>query len=130
MKLTPKIVPYSSIVGSSVALHDEAGAIAAIVMVTVPRPGLNYKEVATPIIETIAAAFKTENHHSTPTTTSPEEAKVREALVQIGAQKTSNELYDEYGEDFTADFEDAYDQIISIARAALTNRPAGREGGQ
>jgi hypothetical protein len=57
MKLTAKVVPYSSVVGSSVTLHDEAGAVVAIVMVSVPRPSLDYKEVASPIIEKIAAAF-------------------------------------------------------------------------
>jgi hypothetical protein len=57
MKLTSKIVPYSSVVGSSVALHNESGQVVAIVMVTVPSPSFPYKETAAPIIEKIAKAF-------------------------------------------------------------------------
>ena len=57
MKLTAKIVPYSSVVGQSVALHDEAGAVVAIVIISIPDPSRNYKDTARPIAEQIKAAF-------------------------------------------------------------------------
>jgi hypothetical protein len=57
MKLTAKIVPNSSVVGSSVAFHDEKGAVAALCIITVPNPTFDYEEIAIPLAQQIAAAF-------------------------------------------------------------------------
>lgn len=53
-ELTAKLVPYSSVVGQSVALHDKAGATVAVVMISVPSPSLDYKTTAQPIAEKIS----------------------------------------------------------------------------
>jgi len=57
MKLTAKSVPYSSVVGGSVAIHDEKGAVVALIMVSIPDPSRDYKATATPIIEHIVKAM-------------------------------------------------------------------------
>lgn len=58
--LTAKIVPHSSVVGGSVAVHDERGAVVALLAVMVPDPSRDYKETATPIIQHIANSFPME----------------------------------------------------------------------
>jgi len=60
MKLTAEKVAYSSVVGGSVAVHDAAGAVVAIVMVSVPDPGRDYKATAMPILDHIVKAFPCE----------------------------------------------------------------------
>lgn len=45
-KLTAKAVPHSSVVGGSVAIHDAKGAVVALIMVSVPDPGRDYKATA------------------------------------------------------------------------------------
>lgn len=52
-KLMAKAVPFSSVVGQSVALHDRSGAVVALVMISVPNPSISYKETAVPIAQRI-----------------------------------------------------------------------------
>lgn len=59
-KLTAKAVPHSSVVGGSVAIHDAKGAVVALIMVSVPDPGRDYKATATPIIDHIVKSFPCE----------------------------------------------------------------------
>lgn len=57
MNLKAKEVPYSSVVGSSVSLVNDAGAVVALIMISVPNPQFDYKSTAAPIIEKITATF-------------------------------------------------------------------------
>ncbi len=47
------------------------------------------------------------------------------ALEEIANQKTTDDNYEEYGEDFAGDYESRYDAIIRIARAALNGLGVG-----
>ena len=55
--LTAKVVPYSSIVGQSVTLHDETGKVIAMLIISVPNPDVPFKETAIPLAERIAGYF-------------------------------------------------------------------------
>lgn len=51
------ITPYSSVVGTSIQVSDERGVV-AIIMISVPQPRLDYREIALPLAQEIADALK------------------------------------------------------------------------
>lgn len=58
MKLTAKMVSYSSVVGQCVMIQDElSGAVVAHLSVRVPSPAFDYKETAVDVAERVVAAF-------------------------------------------------------------------------
>jgi hypothetical protein len=57
MNLRAELVPYSSVVGRSVSLQAESGAVAALVMISVPNPSFPYRETAEPVAQRIVEAF-------------------------------------------------------------------------
>lgn len=57
MKYKARKVPYSSIVGQSVTIHDETGAVVAQVAIMVPLPGTDRMKVATDIADAIVNAL-------------------------------------------------------------------------
>lgn len=56
-RLTATLVPYSSIVGSSISIQNEAGAVVAILMITVPSPRFDYRETAEKVAAQVLKAF-------------------------------------------------------------------------
>lgn len=46
MKLTASVVPYSSVVGSSIKMCDETGKVVALLIVSIPNPEFEYKATA------------------------------------------------------------------------------------
>lgn len=56
MKRKAEVVAYSSIVGTSVQVIDDRGVI-ALIMISVPQPSIDYKEVALPLAQEIADAL-------------------------------------------------------------------------
>lgn len=63
MKLTASIVPYSSVVGSSIKLCDETGMVVALLIISIPNPSLDYKPTAKEVGETVVAALTSAMHH-------------------------------------------------------------------
>jgi hypothetical protein len=51
------VVPYSSIVGQSIAAHDQHGAVFAQASISIPRPSLDYKDNAVPLAEQMSRAL-------------------------------------------------------------------------
>lgn len=51
MKLTAERVRTSSVVGSSVSLQNEQGAVVALLLIMVPSPAFPYRETAEPIAD-------------------------------------------------------------------------------
>ena len=58
MKLKAKMVPHSSVVGSSISVQDETGKMVALLTILVPNPDLDYKTTAKTVSDTICAALK------------------------------------------------------------------------
>lgn len=52
-----KAVPYSSVVGQSVTLHNEDGAVLALLMISVPNPQFDYRTTADLVTEHLLRAF-------------------------------------------------------------------------
>ena len=48
-----------------------------------------------------------------------ENERLRKALQNIAEQKTTDDNFEEYGDEFAGDYEEGYDAIIRIARAAV-----------
>lgn len=46
MKLTASVVPYSSVVGSSIKMCDETGKVVALLIISIPNPEFEYKATA------------------------------------------------------------------------------------
>lgn len=58
MKLTAKMVPYSSVVGQSIMIQDEiSGMVVARLSVRIPSPALDYEETAIDVAKRVVAAF-------------------------------------------------------------------------
>ena len=53
-----KMVPHSSVVGSSISVQDETGKMVALLTILVPNPDLDYKTTAKTVGDAICAALK------------------------------------------------------------------------
>ena len=60
MNLTAKKVPFSSVVGQIVTLHDQAGAVVAQLSIHGIRTDLPYRETADDIADLIVMSFNDE----------------------------------------------------------------------
>jgi hypothetical protein len=60
MNLTAKKVPFSSVVGQIVTIHDQAGAVVAQLSIHNVRTDLPYRETADDIADLIVMSFNDE----------------------------------------------------------------------
>lgn len=57
MTLTPRLIPWSSIVGSGIELCDETGAVVALLIITIPNPEFESKTTAELVGKLVVAAL-------------------------------------------------------------------------
>ena len=76
--LKAELTPYSSVVGTSIALVSKDGPIVALLMVSVPNPQFDYKATALPIAKEIVELWNAR----------PREAALEAEIADLRAQIT------------------------------------------